>query len=86
MTVIDPMHNILLGIVKTVWLDGWIKTNTLRERTSTLKVPRELDDIHKYLSKVDTTSLHYLILTHCSSMPGWVARLPTQIGTPAEAP
>jgi hypothetical protein len=68
MTVIDPMHNILLGmslslnqayvliscvgIVKNQWYNSWINTNTLRERTSTLKTPRELDQIHGYLQMV----------------------------------
>ncbi|KAH9935850.1 hypothetical protein B0H21DRAFT_711539 [Amylocystis lapponica] len=50
MTVIDPMHNILLGIVKTQWLDAWIHENAFRGRTS--KVPRELDQIHEYLKTV----------------------------------
>lgn len=73
MTVIDPMHNILLGmvpncfqaaclttdsyisgIIKTQWLDAWIHTKTLRERTSGKRVPRELDQIHKYLKNVST--------------------------------
>lgn len=69
MTVIDPMHNILLGIIKSQWLNGWIDTKALRERTSTKKVPRELDQIHAYLASFE--------------MPSWVARLPTQIGYPA---
>ncbi|PSR70650.1 hypothetical protein PHLCEN_2v13455 [Hermanssonia centrifuga] len=49
MTVIDPMHNILLGVVKTQWYGTWIQGKTLRERTSTNKVRRELDSIHDYL-------------------------------------
>jgi hypothetical protein len=75
MTIIDPMHNILLGmyclirflcvltsnhagIIKTQWLNSWINTNALRERTSTLKVPRELDQIHGYLNAVSLVQLH----------------------------
>ncbi|KAA1479991.1 hypothetical protein DENSPDRAFT_789804, partial [Dentipellis sp. KUC8613] len=52
MTVFDPMHNILLGIVKTQWYNGWIKTNTLRQRTGTLK----LDRIHAYLNSFEMPS------------------------------
>ena len=69
MTVIDPMHNILLGMIKTQWLNGWIDTKALHERTSTKKVPRELDQIHAYLKAFE--------------MPSWVARLPSQVGYPA---
>ncbi|KAH9917859.1 hypothetical protein B0H21DRAFT_827671 [Amylocystis lapponica] len=67
MTVIDPMYNILLGIVKTQWLDAWIHENAFRGRTS--KVPRELDQIHEYLKTFE--------------MPRWVARLPKDVGYPA---
>ncbi|TDL25412.1 hypothetical protein BD410DRAFT_813632 [Rickenella mellea] len=69
MTIIDPMHNILLGIVKSQWLDSWIHGGALRERTETLKVPRELDRIHDYLKTFE--------------MPAWVARLPREVGYPA---
>ncbi|KAH9914437.1 hypothetical protein B0H21DRAFT_703670, partial [Amylocystis lapponica] len=65
--VIDPMHNILLGIVKTQWLDAWIHEKTLRGRTS--KISRELDQIHEYLKSFE--------------MPRWVARLPKDVGYPA---
>ncbi|KAH9928238.1 hypothetical protein B0H21DRAFT_712161 [Amylocystis lapponica] len=69
MTIIDPMHNILLGIVKTQWLDGWIHSKALRERTSGNKVPRELDQIHEYLKDFE--------------IPRWAARLPHDVGYPA---
>ncbi|TDL17694.1 hypothetical protein BD410DRAFT_807179 [Rickenella mellea] len=69
MTIIDPMHNILLGIVKSQWLDSWIHGGALRERTETLKVPWELDRIHDYLKTFE--------------MPAWVARLPREVGYPA---
>ncbi|EMD32048.1 hypothetical protein CERSUDRAFT_77644 [Gelatoporia subvermispora B] len=69
MSVIDPMHNILLGVIKAQWYDTWILTNTLRARTSTNKVPRELDQIHALLSNFE--------------MPQWVGRLPRDVGYPA---
>lgn len=56
MSIIDPMHNILLGIVKTHWLNAWIETKTLRGRTSTKRVPRELDQIHEYLRNFELPS------------------------------
>ncbi|KAL5476590.1 hypothetical protein ACEPAI_3270 [Sanghuangporus weigelae] len=33
MSAIDPMHNILLGMCKSQWLDSWVRRNVLRERT-----------------------------------------------------
>ncbi|KZT04236.1 uncharacterized protein LAESUDRAFT_629493, partial [Laetiporus sulphureus 93-53] len=69
MSIIDPMHNILLGIVKTQWLNVWIDENALRERTKGKKVKRELDQVHEYLANFE--------------MPRWVARLPSEIGYPA---
>ncbi|KII90042.1 hypothetical protein PLICRDRAFT_29188 [Plicaturopsis crispa FD-325 SS-3] len=69
MTLIDPMHNILLGLVKNHWLETWIKPNVLRQRTSKKKVLREIDQIHEYLDAFE--------------MPAWVARLPSQVGYPA---
>ncbi|GBE78372.1 hypothetical protein SCP_0112570 [Sparassis crispa] len=66
MTVVDPMHNILLGVVKTQWLDAWINTKALRERTAVNKVCRELDQVHEYLKIFE--------------MPQWVARLPNNVG------
>ncbi|KAL5521122.1 hypothetical protein ACEPAG_9044 [Sanghuangporus baumii] len=67
MGVIDPMHNILLGICRTLWMDAWIRKNVLRRRTA--KKRRELDRIHAYLRKFE--------------MPSWVGRLPRQVGYPA---
>ncbi|TFY53003.1 hypothetical protein EVJ58_g9693 [Rhodofomes roseus] len=69
MSVIDPMHNILLGIVKTHWLNAWIESKVLRERTATKRIPRELDQIHEYLQDFE--------------MPAWVARVPKEVGYPA---
>ncbi|KAL5520523.1 hypothetical protein ACEPAG_9747 [Sanghuangporus baumii] len=67
MSAIDPMHNILLGLCKSQWLDSWIRKNVLRERTRLKR--RELDQIHDYLSTFE--------------MPSWVGRLPHQVGYPA---
>ncbi|KAL5482971.1 hypothetical protein ACEPAI_9566 [Sanghuangporus weigelae] len=67
MSAIDPMHNILLGLCKSQWLDSWICKNVLRERTRLKR--RELDQIHAYLSMFET--------------PSWVGRLPHQVGYPA---
>ena len=52
MTIIDPMHAIFQGIMKTQWLDGWIRENTLRQNTTL--VERELDMIQRYLKNVSS--------------------------------
>ncbi|KAJ7669695.1 hypothetical protein B0H17DRAFT_949139, partial [Mycena rosella] len=66
--IIDTMHCIFLGIVKTQWLDAWIKDPpALRKRTEINA--REIDQIHDYLKTME--------------MPSWVARLPNQVGYPA---
>ncbi|KAF7372541.1 alcohol dehydrogenase [Mycena venus] len=63
--IIDPMHCIFLGLIKTNWLDAWIRDPAaLRKRTE--KTPREIDQIHEYLKSME--------------MPSWVARLPSQVG------
>ncbi|OCB85355.1 hypothetical protein A7U60_g7664 [Sanghuangporus baumii] len=69
MTVVDPMHNILLGIMRCQWHDSWIKTNALRKRTEPNLVPRELDLLNAYLKEFE--------------MPSWVGRLPSNVGYPA---
>ncbi|EKM61709.1 uncharacterized protein PHACADRAFT_82310 [Phanerochaete carnosa HHB-10118-sp] len=69
MAIIDPMHNLLLGIMKNIWFDVWVKDKALRERTQLKSVPRKLDRIHGYLTKFE--------------MPSWVARLPKDVGYPA---
>ncbi|RDB26670.1 hypothetical protein Hypma_005517 [Hypsizygus marmoreus] len=66
-TVVDPMHNFLLGIVKTQWYSQWIKTNTLR--ASTDKKPREVELIHQFLENFES--------------PLWAGRLPLHVGEPA---
>ncbi|KIP02072.1 hypothetical protein PHLGIDRAFT_503171 [Phlebiopsis gigantea 11061_1 CR5-6] len=49
MSIIDPMHNIILGVVKTQWYDTRIQTKTLHPETSALKTTCELNDIHEHL-------------------------------------
>ncbi|KIK81198.1 hypothetical protein PAXRUDRAFT_35943 [Paxillus rubicundulus Ve08.2h10] len=73
-TIIDPMHNLLLGIVKTQWYSQWIQTPALR--ASTDKCARELDVIHCFLA-----SFH----DHCSQFKTllWAGKLPTRVGEPA---
>ncbi|EIW74493.1 hypothetical protein CONPUDRAFT_67603 [Coniophora puteana RWD-64-598 SS2] len=66
-TVIDPMHNLLLGIAKSQWFDRWIQTSTLRAATSTRA--RELDIIHKFLANFE--------------VPAWAGKLPARVGEPA---
>ncbi|KAG0703217.1 hypothetical protein DFH29DRAFT_874615 [Suillus ampliporus] len=67
MSVIDPMHSFLLGIIHCHWYDSWIQTNTIRKRTD--KNKRELDQIHDYIATFE--------------MPNWVGCLPEQVGYPA---
>ncbi|KAG0694056.1 hypothetical protein DFH29DRAFT_815742, partial [Suillus ampliporus] len=69
MTVIDPMHSFLLGIIQTQWFNAWINGKNFRQRTRTAEVVCELDQIHAYLSVFE--------------MPSWVARLPEKVGYPA---
>ncbi|EIW73973.1 hypothetical protein CONPUDRAFT_40430, partial [Coniophora puteana RWD-64-598 SS2] len=66
-SIIDPMHNLILGIVKTQWYDRWIKTSTLRASTTTQT--RELDILHKFLAKFE--------------VPSWTGKLPPRVGEPA---
>ncbi|KAL5536439.1 hypothetical protein ACEPAF_261 [Sanghuangporus sanghuang] len=67
MSVLDPMHNILLGLCKTQWLELWVKSSILRECTA--RKLQELDQIHQYLQTFE--------------MLAWVGRLPNQVGYPA---
>ncbi|KAF8840022.1 hypothetical protein BDN67DRAFT_996960 [Paxillus ammoniavirescens] len=66
-TIIDPMHNLLLGIVKTQWYSQWILTPALRASTQTRA--RELDIMHKFLSTFES--------------PLWAGKLPLRVGEPA---
>ncbi|KAJ7739131.1 hypothetical protein B0H16DRAFT_1729525 [Mycena metata] len=66
--IIDPMHCIFLGVVKTQWLDAWIRDPPAL-RKSTEVTSREIDQFQDYL--------------HALEMPSWVARLPNKVGLPA---
>ncbi|KAF8144902.1 hypothetical protein K438DRAFT_1631086, partial [Mycena galopus ATCC 62051] len=66
-SVVDPMHNLLLGIAKTQWYGQWIKTNTLRADTT--RKNRELHMIHNFLETFEA--------------PLWAGRLPLRVGEPA---
>ncbi|KAJ7017492.1 hypothetical protein C8F04DRAFT_1215036 [Mycena alexandri] len=66
-TVVDPMHNLLLGVAKTQWYGQWIKTKTLRPNTE--KFERELDFIHKFMQTYES--------------PLWAGHLPLRVGEPA---
>ncbi|KII83669.1 hypothetical protein PLICRDRAFT_180270 [Plicaturopsis crispa FD-325 SS-3] len=66
-TIIDPMHNILLGLAKTQWYSIWIQGSALR--SSTEKKPRELDVIHRFLETFES--------------PLWAGKLPLRVGEPA---
>ncbi|KAI0826965.1 hypothetical protein BC628DRAFT_1502389 [Trametes gibbosa] len=68
MTVIDPMHNLLLGVVKTQWYTRWIKPGVLRADTKAGN-KRELTMMHAFLDTFE--------------VPGWVGRLPLRVGEPA---
>ncbi|KAG2742653.1 hypothetical protein P692DRAFT_20879248 [Suillus brevipes Sb2] len=66
-TIIHPMHNLLLGIVKAQWYSQWILTPSLRASTDTRG--RELDMIHKFLASFEA--------------PLWAGKLPLRVGEPA---
>ncbi|KAJ6536329.1 hypothetical protein B0H19DRAFT_1213761 [Mycena capillaripes] len=67
-TVIDPMHNLLLGMgAKTQWFSQWIKKGSLRASTGTK--PRELNLIHKFLETFVA--------------PPWAGCIPLRVGEPA---
>ncbi|KZV81223.1 hypothetical protein EXIGLDRAFT_575436, partial [Exidia glandulosa HHB12029] len=68
MSVIDPMHCLLLGIVKTLWFEVWIKTKALRKNTDGGR-SRELDFVHRLLDEFEA--------------PSWLGRLPKHVGEPA---
>ncbi|GBE85372.1 hypothetical protein SCP_0705590 [Sparassis crispa] len=53
MTVIDPMHNLLLGVVKLQWYGQWIKHNALRANTAKNKC--ELALLHEFLETMSCT-------------------------------
>ncbi|KAJ7193721.1 hypothetical protein GGX14DRAFT_378758, partial [Mycena pura] len=65
--IIDPMHNLLLGLAKTQWYTTWIKTGALRADTA--RFHRELHTIHEFLESFES--------------PLWAGRLPLRVGEPA---
>ncbi|KAF8203523.1 hypothetical protein K438DRAFT_1580620, partial [Mycena galopus ATCC 62051] len=66
-TVVDPMHNLLLGLAKTQWYTAWIKSGSLRADTASFH--RELHTIHEFLESFES--------------PLWAGRLPLRVGEPA---
>lgn len=84
MMVIDPMHCVLLGLMKTQWYDGWIKTNALRQKTSVNA--RELDLIHEYLKNVRPSFFFvhadYSLCDFSSSFPRGLHAFPRTLATP----
>ncbi|KAF8511920.1 hypothetical protein JB92DRAFT_2724598, partial [Gautieria morchelliformis] len=67
MTVIDPMHNLLIGVLKNHWYSIWIQGKALRAKTQ--KNKRELDLVHELLNSFE--------------MPSFVGRPARQVGEPA---
>ncbi|KAJ7589521.1 hypothetical protein C8J56DRAFT_1004280 [Mycena floridula] len=67
MIIVDPMHNLLLGLAKTQWYQEWIKTDTLCP--STKRQIHELELIHQFLEEFEA--------------PLWAGRLPLRVGEPA---
>ncbi|KAG1908158.1 uncharacterized protein F5891DRAFT_1179677 [Suillus fuscotomentosus] len=66
-TIIDSMHNLLLGIIKTQWYMQWILTPALCASTQTRT--RELDLMHTFLSTFEA--------------PLWAGKLLLRVGEPA---
>ncbi|KAJ7744275.1 hypothetical protein DFH07DRAFT_925148 [Mycena maculata] len=66
-TIIDPMHNLLLGVAKTQWYTRWIQNGSLRGNTP--NSTRELGVIHEFLETFES--------------PLWAGRLPLRVGEPA---
>ncbi|KAF8583053.1 hypothetical protein K439DRAFT_1647373 [Ramaria rubella] len=67
MTIIDPMHNLLMGVLKNHWYGTWIQGKALRPGTAVKK--REPDWVHGYLKDFE--------------MPPHIARPTKQVGEPA---
>ncbi|KAJ7342832.1 hypothetical protein DFH08DRAFT_703492, partial [Mycena albidolilacea] len=66
-TIIDPMHNLLLGVAKNQWYHRWIEGGTLRANTQ--KFYRELQFVHDFLESFEA--------------PKWAGKLPLRVGEPA---
>lgn len=61
MTIIDPMHNGLLGVVKVFWLSALIQSHALREQTRG-GVCRELDYFNLWIKYVRLS--FFALITH----------------------
>ncbi|KAI0026650.1 hypothetical protein K488DRAFT_65515, partial [Vararia minispora EC-137] len=68
MTIIDPMHCMLLGLGKNQWFSRWIQTGALRSDTEA-GTQRELHDFHAFMDTVE--------------IPSWAGHLPRGVGNPA---
>ncbi|KAJ7059203.1 hypothetical protein C8F01DRAFT_1370784 [Mycena amicta] len=68
MTIIDPMHNLLLGLAKTQWYKQWILNSTLRKDTDA-GTKRELHTVHDFLATFQS--------------PPWGGKIPQRVGEPA---
>ncbi|KAJ7737495.1 hypothetical protein B0H16DRAFT_1325856, partial [Mycena metata] len=66
-TIVDPMHNLLLGVAKNQWFARWIETGTLRANTP--QTARELNIIHDFLEDFES--------------PLWAGHLPLRVGEAA---
>ncbi|KAJ7222107.1 hypothetical protein GGX14DRAFT_532195 [Mycena pura] len=66
-TVVDPMHNLLLGAAKNQWFTRWFETGALRANTP--KTTRELNVVHQFLESFEA--------------PLWAGRLPLRVGETA---
>jgi hypothetical protein len=61
-SVIDPMHNLLQGVVKNQWFSRWIKNSALRPATD--RRPCKLSAIHAFIDLVSCT----IILSHQTNL------------------
>ncbi|KAJ6529260.1 hypothetical protein B0H19DRAFT_968390 [Mycena capillaripes] len=66
-TIVDPMHNLLLGVAKNQWFTRWIETGTLRGNTP--QTFRELNTVHEFLESFES--------------PLWAGCLPLRVGEAA---
>ncbi|KAJ7205556.1 hypothetical protein GGX14DRAFT_568891 [Mycena pura] len=66
-TIVDPMHNLLLGVAKNQWFARWIETGTLRANRP--QTARELNIVHEFLEDFES--------------PLWAGHLPLRVGEAA---
>jgi hypothetical protein len=80
-SVIDPMHNLLQGVVKNQWFSRWIKKSSLRPATDRRR--RELSAIHDFMDSVSClTSFELIIYSLLDQFesPLWAGTLPARVG------